>query len=87
MVVVIATAMRDVRTAVEALKRGAYDYLIKPFEVDDIIGLADRVLEKRDLEREVVSLRSAFAGGQVEAGRLRRPRWPSSRDGAALSDH
>ena len=58
-VVVIATAVRDVRTAVEALKRGAYDYLIKPFEVDDIIGLADRVLEKRDLEREVVSLRSA----------------------------
>ena len=66
-VVVIATAVRDIRTAVEALKRGAYDYLIKPFEVDDIIGLADRVLEKRDLEREVVSLRSALAGGNVEA--------------------
>jgi DNA-binding NtrC family response regulator len=66
-VVVIATAVRDVRTAVEALKRGAYDYLIKPFEVDDIIGLADRVLEKRELEREVVSLRSALAGGSVEA--------------------
>ena len=66
-VVVIATAVRDVRTAVEALKRGAYDYLIKPFEVDDIIALADRVLEKRELEREVVSLRSALAGGNVEA--------------------
>src|SRR5437762_1535600 len=65
-VVVIATAVRDVRTAVEALKRGAYDYLIKPFEVDEIIGLADRVLEKRDLEREVVSLRSALAGGGAE---------------------
>jgi DNA-binding NtrC family response regulator len=66
-VVVIATAVRDIRTAVEALKRGAYDYLIKPFEVDEIIGLADRVIEKRDLEREVVSLRSALAGGNVEA--------------------
>ena len=65
-VVVIATAVRDIRTAVEALKRGAYDYLIKPFEVDEIIGLADRVLEKRDLEREVVSLRSALAGGGAE---------------------
>src|SRR5947207_2036875 len=74
-VVVIATAVRDVRTAVEALKRGAYDYLIKPFEVDDIIALADRVLEKRELEREVVSLRSALAhGGTVfldEIGSLR----------------
>src|SRR5947207_2874074 len=66
-VVVIATAVRDVRTAVAALKRGAYDYLLKPFEVDDIIALADRVLEKRELEREVVSLRSALAGGNVEA--------------------
>jgi DNA-binding NtrC family response regulator len=66
-VVVIATAVRDVRTAVEALKRGAYDYLVKPFDVDDIIGLVDRVLEKRDLEREVVSLRSALAGAGVEA--------------------
>jgi DNA-binding NtrC family response regulator len=66
-VVVLATAVRDVRTAVEALKRGAYDYLIKPFDVDDIIGLVDRVLEKRDLEREVVSLRSALAGPGVEA--------------------
>src|SRR5204863_212432 len=35
-------------------------------EVDEIIGLADRVLEKRDLEREVVSLRSALAGGGAE---------------------
>src|SRR5437763_14049895 len=66
-VVVIATAVRDVRTAGEALKRGAYDYLIKPFDVDDIIGLADRVLEKREHEREVVSLRSALAGADVQA--------------------
>jgi DNA-binding NtrC family response regulator len=65
-VVVIATAVRDVRTAVEALKRGAYDYLVKPFDVDDIIGLVDRVLEKRELEREVVSLRSVLAGPAVE---------------------
>ena len=36
-VVVIATAVREVRTAVEALKRGAYDYLTKPFDVDDIL--------------------------------------------------
>ena len=61
-VVVLATAVREVRTAVEALKRGAYDYLTKPFDVDDIIGLVDRVLEKRQLESEVNSLRSALAG-------------------------
>ena len=61
-VVVIATAVREVRTAVEALKRGAYDYLTKPFDVDDILLLAQRAFEKRALEREVLCLRSALAG-------------------------
>ena len=67
-VVVIATAVREVRTAVEALKRGAYDYLTKPFDVDDIIMLAQRALDKRALEREVLYLRSALAGGPTDAG-------------------
>ena len=62
-VVVIATAVHDLRTAVEALRRGAYDYLTKPFDVDDILLLAQRALEKRALEREVLGLRSALAGG------------------------
>ena len=66
-VVVIATAVRDVRTAVEALKRGAYDYLTKPFDVDDIILLAERAFEKRALEREVLCLRSALAGSTPDA--------------------
>ena len=67
-VVVIATAVRELRTAVEALKRGAYDYLTKPFDVDDILMLAQRALDKRALEREVLYLRSALAGGAPESG-------------------
>ncbi|MEX2146728.1 MAG: response regulator, partial [Candidatus Rokuibacteriota bacterium] len=59
-VVVIVTAVRDVRMAVEALKRGAYDYLTKPFEVDDILLLVQRALDKRALERQVLGLRSAL---------------------------
>ena len=66
-VVVIATAVRDVRTAVEALKRGAWDYLTKPFDVDDILLLAERAFEKRALEREVLCLRSALAGSAPDA--------------------
>jgi len=61
-IVVIATAVRELRTAVEALKRGAYDYLTKPFDVDDILMLAQRAIDKRALEREVVGLRSALSG-------------------------
>jgi DNA-binding NtrC family response regulator len=50
-VVVLVTAVHDVRTAVEALKGGAYDYLTKPFDVDDIVLTVRRALEKRALER------------------------------------
>lgn len=60
-VVVLATAVYDVRTAVLAMQRGAYDYVVKPFDVDDIVMLTQRVLEKRALEREVLLLRSALA--------------------------
>jgi DNA-binding NtrC family response regulator len=62
-VVVLATAVHDVRTAVEALRRGAYDYLTKPFDVDDILLLVRRALEKRALEREVLCLRSLAGSG------------------------
>ena len=66
LVVVLVTAVRDVRTAVEAMRLGAYDYLVKPFDVDDIILLVQRALEKRALEREVLCLRSALASNGVE---------------------
>jgi DNA-binding NtrC family response regulator len=64
-VVVLANAVHDVRTAVEALKRGAYDYITKPFDVDDILMLVERALEKRALERQVLCLQSALAPSGV----------------------
>jgi two-component system response regulator AtoC len=67
-IVVLATAVRDVRTAVEAMRLGAYDYLVKPFDVDDILLLVQRALEKRALERQVLCLRSALAGSGFEPG-------------------
>jgi DNA-binding NtrC family response regulator len=60
-VVVLVTAVHEVRTAVEALKRGAYDYLTKPFDVDDIVLQVHRALDKRALEREVLCLRAELA--------------------------
>jgi DNA-binding NtrC family response regulator len=66
-VVVLATAVHDVRTAVEALKRGAYDYITKPFDVDDILMVVQRALEKRALERQVLVLRSALAPAGVDS--------------------
>jgi two-component system, NtrC family, response regulator AtoC len=70
-VVVLVTAVHEVRTAVEALKGGAYDYLTKPFDVDDIVLTVRRALEKRALERVVPGLRSDRAPTSDDAGGFR----------------
>ena len=61
MEVVLVTAVKTVRTAVAAMKLGAFDYITKPFEEDDLLSVIRRALEKRSLEREVVFLRSELA--------------------------
>jgi DNA-binding NtrC family response regulator len=59
--VVMMTGNPMVETAVQALKSGAYDYLIKPLNLDEMQVLMQQVLEKRFLSREVHSLRSRLA--------------------------
>jgi DNA-binding NtrC family response regulator len=56
--VVVLTGTRTVATAVEAMKRGAADYVTKPFEVEALRIKIRQLLERRDLEREVVRLRA-----------------------------
>lgn len=60
--VVILTAYGTVETAVDAIKLGAYDYLIKPVHPEEIRALATRVLERRRLIDEVRALRIALDG-------------------------
>ena len=59
--VVLVTAVRTVRTAVEAMKLGAYDYLTKPFGAEDLRGIVGRAVERRALHREVRYLRDELA--------------------------
>ncbi|RMH01761.1 MAG: sigma-54-dependent Fis family transcriptional regulator [Planctomycetota bacterium] len=49
--VLVITAYGSLRGAVEAVRRGAYDYVAKPFELDDLLLTAKRALEQRDLRR------------------------------------
>jgi DNA-binding NtrC family response regulator len=51
--VVTMTAYPEVRTAVAALKAGAYDYINKPFDLEDLASLIGRALETRSLRHEV----------------------------------
>src|SRR5207245_815392 len=62
--VILVTAVKTVRTAVAAMKLGAFDYLTKPFEEDELLQLIRRALEKRSLEREVAFLRAELARTQ-----------------------
>ncbi|HMH49376.1 MAG TPA: sigma-54 dependent transcriptional regulator [Candidatus Acidoferrum sp.] len=57
-VVILATAVRDISTAVEAMRLGAYDYVVKPFDVDGILVLVQRALDKRALERQALRVRA-----------------------------
>src|SRR5271170_1615242 len=58
MPVVLMTAFATVATAVEAMKLGAYDYIQKPFDGEEIKLLVDRTLEHNRLVRENQVLRS-----------------------------
>ena len=61
MPVVLMTAFATVSTAVEAMKLGAYDYIQKPFDGDEIKLLVDRTLEHNRLIRENAVLRGIAA--------------------------
>src|SRR2546422_5564997 len=59
--VILVTAVKTVKTAVAAMKLGAFDYITKPFEEDELLATIRRALQKRSLEREVVYLRTELA--------------------------
>ena len=62
--VVVLTATRNVATAVEAMKRGAADYVTKPFEIEALRIKVRQLLERRALEREVEALRARVEEGE-----------------------
>ena len=53
--VIIMTAFGTTETAIEAMKLGAYDYITKPFDLDDMLELTEKAIEAGRLMREVVS--------------------------------
>jgi DNA-binding NtrC family response regulator len=63
--VVIVTGYATVESAVEAIKKGAFDYITKPFTLDLLKVVTERALEKRRLTQEIKTLRSqVFEGGR-----------------------
>ena len=55
------TGFGTVETAIDAMKRGAYDYILKPFKVEEVIHVVQRGLEKQRLAAENLRLREALS--------------------------
>jgi len=58
--VVLMTAYASVATAVKALKSGAYDYLAKPFQTEELLAILGRICELKKVKSENKRLRSHF---------------------------
>jgi len=69
--VIVITAFGSSHTAIEAVRLGAYDFVTKPFDLDEIVLTAERALDHSSLNREVARLRAQEGQSQVAgAGRL-----------------
>ncbi|MFO7801571.1 MAG: sigma-54 dependent transcriptional regulator [Desulfovermiculus sp.] len=58
--IVMITAYGSISTAVQAMKDGAHDYLLKPFEPETLTVLIEKILERRAQARENLYLRTAY---------------------------
>jgi DNA-binding NtrC family response regulator len=58
---IMMTAYGTIRSAVEAMRRGAFDYLTKPFDNDELLLIINRALELRRLSSEVEELRAELS--------------------------
>ncbi len=58
---VIMTGFGTVETAIEAMKKGAYDYILKPFKVEEVIHIVQRGLDRQRLQHENIRLKDALS--------------------------
>lgn len=58
---IIMTGFGTVESAIDAMKRGAYDYIMKPFKMEEVVHTVRRGLQKRKLEAENLRLREALS--------------------------
>ena len=59
--VILMTGYATVESAVQALKNGAYDYITKPFDPDELVHLVNKAVEHRRARQEVARLRENIA--------------------------
>ena len=68
--VILVTGHGDIPMAVDAMRRGAYDFVEKPYSSEQLVDVAQRALEKRRLTLELASVRQALAHRDNIEGRI-----------------
>ncbi len=63
--VIVLTGYTDVRTAVQAIQLGAYQFLTKPMNTDELTVIVQRALERSELLQQIESLRRKVGGGSA----------------------
>lgn len=66
--IILITAFGTTQTAIEAIKYGAYDYLLKPFEIPQLLELVRRAVDSNRLMSEPVALGESTAGQDALVG-------------------
>jgi len=68
--VIVMTAFGGSSTAIKAMEQGAYDYVTKPFEIEDLLATLRRVFEHADMSSEVSALRLELGKNAAERERI-----------------
>jgi DNA-binding NtrC family response regulator len=66
--VVIITGYGSIDSAVTAMKKGAYDYLTKPFDLDEMLLKIKKIYEEKVLKKEIVALKTSLGFGKHISG-------------------
>ena len=82
--VIMISAINEVETAVQAMKHGAYHYIAKEFDYDELRSLVRNALERQDLNRQVITLSEQGCGS---GGRRNRPLHRQQHQSAASTRH
>ena len=63
--IIMVTASKDVSSAVDTIKLGAFDYVCKPFDVKELLALIEKALEKQALIQENLYLKESLAASSA----------------------
>lgn len=63
---ILMTAQDSMENTIEAMKKGAYDYLSKPFDIEEVQFLIEKVMKLLDLKERVEELRTEIVGDSKE---------------------